>query len=158
MFGLGEGAWETLYDGLELTLGAGQIVAVIGPSGCGKSVLLGKVLGAARGAVVVRTEDLARSEKPAVEVVAAGRMQGAWVEVLSRCGLAEAAVLVTPARCLSAGQLYRLALARAFWEIQRRVRRRARSGRVGVIVARVERARSSARSSPVSGRSTATNS
>ncbi len=45
-----------------------------------------------------------------------------WLEVLSRCGLAEAAVLVTPARSLSAGQVYRLALARALWQGRQRGR------------------------------------
>ncbi|MCJ7543345.1 MAG: AAA family ATPase [Phycisphaerae bacterium] len=121
MFGLSGGVWETLYEDFDLTVGPGQIVAVIGPSGSGKSVLLRKVLAALPGAEAMKTGDLARGELAPIDMVQ-GQSQGPWLDVLSRCGLAEAAVLVTPARRLSAGQLYRLALARAFWRAQTRRR------------------------------------
>jgi ABC-type ATPase with predicted acetyltransferase domain len=121
MFGLAAGAWEALYEDFQLTIEPGQIVAVIGPSGCGKSVLLRQVLARIPAATVLETQDLSRSDTPAIGMVEVKQMAG-WLEVLSRCGLAEAAVLVTPARCLSAGQLYRLALARLLWRARRRGR------------------------------------
>ncbi|MGA2266660.1 MAG: ATP-binding cassette domain-containing protein [Phycisphaerae bacterium] len=125
LFGLRDGTWETLYRNFELTVEPGQIVAVIGPSGAGKSVLLRQVL-ARLDATALATADLARSDSPAIDAVGDGPL-AERLEVLSRCGLAEAAVLVTPARCLSAGQVHRLALARALW--------RARRGGAGLIVA-----------------------
>ena len=131
MFGLGGGMWETLYEDFQLTIEPGRIVAVIGPSGSGKSVLLREVLGrAARGD---RAEDRRPRPRAAIPAICVGRAarRAAWLELLSRCGLAEAAVLVTPARRLSAGQLYRLALARAFW----RAAAHRRRGGAGVIVA-----------------------
>ncbi|MFB3891108.1 MAG: ATP-binding cassette domain-containing protein [Phycisphaerae bacterium] len=49
------------------------------------------------------------------------------LEVLSRCGLADAAVLVTPAKFLSGGELFRLAMAEA-------LHRARRAGRAVIIV------------------------
>ena len=102
-------AVEVLYEGFHLRLRAGEVVAVVGPSGCGKTTLLRAVAAAVPEAIVVDPARLARSAKPAVAVVK-GDLP-ARLEILSRCGLAEAGVLVTPARRLSGGQRHRLALA-----------------------------------------------
>jgi len=121
MFGLREGLTETLYSGLEVKISPGQIIAVVGPSGGGKSVLLRLIAAQARGAVCVRVSSLSRCDRPAVAVLRGGRL-AERLEVLSRCGLAEAAALITPARRLSGGQLYRLALAKALHTARRRPR------------------------------------
>jgi len=119
MFGLGDGLAGTLYDGFEFSISPGRIVAVIGPSGAGKSVLLARLAGQVKDALTVRPESLGRSDRPAVALLAGGTL-AERLEVLSRCGLAEAAVLVTAARSLSGGQLFRLALAAALHEARRR--------------------------------------
>ena len=112
MFGLGDGQTETLYRDFPVEVAPGEIVAVTGPSGAGKSVLLREVAARVPDAVPLRTGALARSRRPAVTVLAGGSLAGR-LEVLSRCGLAEAGALVTPARYLSGGQRLRLALAEA---------------------------------------------
>ena len=63
-------------------------------------------------AVWLRTDRMARSDRPAVDWVP-GRTLMERLGLLARCGLAEAMVMATPARRLSGGQLYRLALANA---------------------------------------------
>ena len=118
IFGLEGGLVETLYDNFELTLAAGKIIAVVGPSGGGKSVLLEQVLRRVRGAVRLDAESLAADASPAISTLPAFDSDrtadlSRRMDVLSRCGLAEPAALITPARCLSAGQLHRLALAGA---------------------------------------------
>ncbi|WP_426510395.1 ABC transporter ATP-binding protein [Dactylosporangium sp. McL0621] len=53
----------TALDGVTLTIGAGEAVAVMGPSGCGKSTLLNMIAGLDRptaGLVEVHDEDLGR--------------------------------------------------------------------------------------------------
>lgn len=53
--GIGYGDWR--LDGLNLSVAAGEIIAVTGPSGCGKSTLLKTILGALPAlAGVVRVE------------------------------------------------------------------------------------------------------
>ena len=111
-FGLHGRADEALYDGFRLQLRAGQIVAVVGPSGAGKSMLLAAVGRQVRGAVRLRLGELSKESRSAAAVLRGGT-RGERLEMLSRCGLAEATALVTSARRLSGGQLYRLALAEA---------------------------------------------
>ncbi|MCD6304231.1 MAG: AAA family ATPase [Planctomycetes bacterium] len=110
MFGLAEGRREVFYDDLAIELAPGRIVAVTGPSGAGKTLLLRAV---ARELPRVRRldlESLARSNRPAVTVLRGGGLTER-LGMLARCGLAEAASLVMPARFLSGGQRVRLALA-----------------------------------------------
>ena len=121
MFGLAEGQCERLYEDLRLDIRAGQIVAVVGPSGAGKSVFLREVARQVRASKWLRTDPLARSGAPAVAALGAVALPQR-LAMLSRCGLADAAALVTPAKLLSGGQLYRLALAAALLEAQRKRR------------------------------------
>ena len=118
---------EVLYRDFRLRVRPGQIVAVVGPSGAGKSVLLNALARQAPRAIRLRIEPLARSGRTALgELLRPGRGRRVpFVRVqqalglLARCGLAEAAALATPARRLSGGQLYRLALAKALWQASR---------------------------------------
>ena len=118
MFGLHQRRRQ-LYEDFALTLAPGELTAVIGPSGAGKSMLLRELAGQAAPAVWVDPAALAHDDRPVVDALTpAGETPEGFdlagrLDVLSRCGLAEAAVLVCPARCLSAGQQFRLALARA---------------------------------------------
>lgn len=57
-----EGAPGPALDGLDLDVGAGEVVAVLGPSGCGKSTLLRAVAGLVpveRGTITLSGRDLA---------------------------------------------------------------------------------------------------
>ena len=110
MFGL-SGGGEKLYEDFELSISPGQIVAVTGPSGAGKSMLLAAASRQLRTCVKLDTDGLGRLSEPAITAITGGTLSEKF-DILSRCGLAEAATLITPARHLSGGQLYRLALAR----------------------------------------------
>jgi len=112
MFGLSGCREETLYDRFPLEIKPGMIVVITGPSGAGKSVLLREVARQVGGAGSLAAELLAACDSPAVDVLEGGPLAGR-LEMLSRCGLAEATALVAPARLLSGGQQARLALARA---------------------------------------------
>jgi ABC-type ATPase with predicted acetyltransferase domain len=118
LFGLRAGR-ERVWDDMTLEIVPGQLVAVVGPSGAGKSVLLRRVVRRTARAVVLRADGPARSGRSALEFVGGGPLERR-LEVLSRCGLAEAAALVRPARELSAGQQWRLALAKALHGARRR--------------------------------------
>jgi ABC-type ATPase with predicted acetyltransferase domain len=111
MFGLSGCQEETLYDQFPIEIKPGMIVVVTGPSGSGKSVLLREVARQVRGTGGLGAEQLASCDLSAVDVLEGGPLAGK-LEMLSRCGLAEATSLVTPARFLSGGQQARLALAR----------------------------------------------
>ncbi len=119
MFGLQGGFTETLYEAFEVEIAAGQIVAVLGPSGAGKSVLLRQIVKQVPDAISLPVGSLARSALPAVGILRGGSLRER-LEILSRCGLAEATALITPARDLSGGQLHRLALAKALHTARRR--------------------------------------
>ena len=119
MFGLAGERGLILYDRFRLRIAPGEIVAVVGPSGAGKSVLLREAARRIPRSRWLRTEELSRLDTPAVDTPR-GIDLPVRLEMLSRCGLADAQALVTPARLLSGGQLYRLALADALLEDRRR--------------------------------------
>ncbi len=127
MFGLRDGQTETLYDGFEVSLEPGQIVAVVGPSGAGKTVLLREVARRVPAARWLGTEALARRRDPPVSLLSGGDL-AERLGLLARCGLAEAPALLTPAACLSGGQRTRLALAEALHAA-------LRSGRPELVIA-----------------------
>ena len=137
MFGLA-GKAELLYEDFRLAVSAGEVVAVVGPSGAGKSCLLRAIASAVLEAVTLDLAAVADDDRPAIacldddaswqrllERLCTGRdgpprrhdacPLGERMEILSRCGLAEASAMLTPGRMLSGGQAYRLALARAIW-------------------------------------------
>ena len=116
-----------LYEDFEMTIRPGKITAVVGPSGAGKSVLLHLAASQLRNVHWLYSEALAKSCLPPVAALAGGRLQQK-LALLSQCGLAEATLLITPARRLSGGQLYRLALAKALWSA-------ASGGRGAVVIA-----------------------
>ncbi len=116
-----------LYEDFEMTIRPGEIIAVVGPSGAGKSVLLHLAARQLRNVHWLGSEALAKSSLPPVAALAGGRLRQK-LALLSQCGLAEATLLITPARLLSGGQLYRLALAKALWPA-------ARHGRGAVVIA-----------------------
>jgi ABC-type lipoprotein export system ATPase subunit/GNAT superfamily N-acetyltransferase len=118
MFGLAGENVETLYDDLALEIEPGQIVGVTGPSGAGKSVLLQEIARQVPDARFLAAGGGLRSRRPAVATLRGGSLSKR-LAVLSRCGLAEATALVTPARHLSGGQQYRLALARELHAAER---------------------------------------
>lgn len=140
VFGLEGGLTETLYDNFELPLGAGEIIAVVGPSGAGKSVLLARAASQIADACTVSVEQLACCPLPAIEAIwtdsdGSERPPGLAerMAVLARCGLGEAAAMITPACRLSGGQLHRLALAQAILRAQRNGQQR-RSDRPSVVI------------------------
>lgn len=112
MFGLGPQRVQVIADALTFEVRPGQVGAVVGPSGAGKSVLLREVAKQIPAAKWLRIKELSQSARPAVSVVGCGDL-GGRLAALARCGLAEAQAVITPARLLSGGQLYRLALAEA---------------------------------------------
>ncbi|MER6958818.1 ATP-binding cassette domain-containing protein [Streptomyces sp. NPDC000618] len=133
----------TALDGVELSVGAGRVVAVVGPNGAGKSTLfhcLAGTLRPARGQVLLEGRDITRLPAPArtrlgvartfqelavfpsltvAENVRVGAEQGriadpAAVErALALFGL-DGAVGALPAAGLPTGTLRRVELARAF--------------------------------------------
>ncbi len=104
-------ASQTLYEDFELTIRPGEITAVVGPSGAGKSVLLDLAARQVPHAIWLGAAKFARSKLPPVAILTGDLSRR--LAMLSRCGLADAHALVTPARKLSGGQLYRLAMAQA---------------------------------------------
>ena len=127
LFGMQDGLSETLYDGLELTIRPGQIIAVVGPSGAGKSVLLRHIARQIPDARTLDVPAIARSQRSGISILRGGHL-GERLEILSRCGLADAAALITPGRYLSGGELYRLGLSKVLHEARR-------TGKPSVIIA-----------------------
>jgi heme exporter protein A len=109
-----------LFEGLDLSLGAGQAVLVAGPNGTGKSSLLrlaAGLLAPLAGRVEAAPCALA-DERPALDPeLPLGRALAFWAPVSAAIGPALAAVGLgalgeVPVRLLSTGQLRRASLAR----------------------------------------------
>ncbi len=118
-FGLPPISRETLYDDFGLTLQPGEVTAIVGPSGSGKSVLLREVSAQVPEASHLILPRGRWAKRPAVDALVGGTLADR-LAMLSRCGLAEATALVTPAGKLSGGQQHRLALARVLHRATRR--------------------------------------
>ena len=120
MFGLTESTCEILYDNFHVEIAPRQIVTVIGPSGAGKSVLLNRITELVDDAVVMSdfSHIRSRGERMGIQLLSGGTLKQR-LKILSRCGLAEAATLITPVKHLSGGQRYRLGLGVVIHEAQR---------------------------------------
>ncbi len=110
---------EILYEDFHLSIQPGQIIAVLGPSGAGKSVLLGVVADQVSDAVVLADCLPDASDMPAIEFVQADTLLER-LEILSKCGLAEATAMITPPSQLSGGQRHRLGIAVAISRARQR--------------------------------------
>ncbi|MEM1451876.1 MAG: ABC transporter ATP-binding protein [Planctomycetota bacterium] len=67
----------TVLDGVDLTVGAGELVAILGPSGSGKSTLLGLLAGLDRptgGTVKIRGEALEAMDEDRLSLLRRGRV------------------------------------------------------------------------------------
>ncbi|MCK4626994.1 MAG: ATP-binding cassette domain-containing protein, partial [Phycisphaerae bacterium] len=114
MFGLSGRRTEPLYEDFHLSISPGEIIVVTGPSGGGKTSLLRAVAESVPDAITLDLDAISTDSRPAVACLENGLLKERLV-VLSRCGLADARTLITPAEHLSGGQLYRLAMALAVW-------------------------------------------
>ena len=97
-----------------VALDAGEIGVILGPSGSGKSVVLSAVRAAIPQAVGLLSVSPDEQRLPA-EWLGCETVREA-LGLLSRCGLADATALLTPAGRLSEGEKFRLSLARGLAE------------------------------------------
>jgi ABC-type nitrate/sulfonate/bicarbonate transport system ATPase subunit/predicted GNAT family acetyltransferase len=112
MFGLPPARTDSLYDDFALSFAPGEIVAVIGPSGAGKTVLLRQIAEQVPAAGWLDLAGRLDRDRSVASTLSGGCLRDR-LAMLSRCGLAEAALLAGSARHLSGGEAYRLALAEA---------------------------------------------
>lgn len=114
MFGLSETIERALYNDFEIEFSPGQICAITGPSGSGKSVLLKQFRKQIPKNQLIELGKISRADRAKCAADLLGKLSTRdALAILSRIGLAEAALLTTPAGELSEGQQYRLSLARA---------------------------------------------
>ena len=121
---------KPLFDGLDLTLSAGDRLAVVGLNGCGKSTLLRQLAGVdeleqgtirrGRGSRVVLLDQTAgadATEESGATATALDVVGGSWEgrAILERLGLG--ALVDRPLRELSGGQAKRVALAWTLVEV-----------------------------------------
>jgi lipoprotein-releasing system ATP-binding protein len=104
---VGSGREIRVLDGLDLTLNAGQSLAVVGPSGCGKSTLLNLVGGLDRpssGSIRLDGTDLAHRSEPELADLRNRRIGFVFQQhhLLPQCTLLENVLLPTLPRRLSA--------------------------------------------------------
>lgn len=126
------GRTRTLLAPTTVELEAGEIVLLAGASGSGKSLLLGSLQASwPRGPGRRRRSILARMDRPVPRTRRAvldemlAEPPGTTPDALRRlslAGLGEARLWLMPARCLSAGQADRLALARLYARTERLLR------------------------------------
>ncbi|MCK6457671.1 MAG: AAA family ATPase [Phycisphaerae bacterium] len=112
-FGLdGREAPLELVRDLTVRLDPRRIIAVVGPSGAGKTALLGALAARYPRCIHVRPGALP-SDRAVVDLVAPRRPLRSALAILTGCGLGEPRLWVRRARCLSDGERFRAALARA---------------------------------------------
>ncbi len=108
-----EGVLSRPMGGGTIEISPGEIGVLLGPSGSGKSVILAQVREAIDEAVALVP---IAPEDPRLPAEFLGGEVREALGLLSRCGLADATALLTPAGRLSEGEKFRLALARGLAE------------------------------------------
>jgi uncharacterized protein len=111
-FGLGLTDKEfVIYDGVELEIGAGEVIYITGQSGSGKSLLLKEIACQARdaGFSVADLNEIELAERPVIELV--GRNTTEAADYLAKAGISDAWIYIRKPSELSDGQRYRLKLA-----------------------------------------------
>jgi len=132
-FGLGinEDLEITLYENLEVPVGAGRIIYITGDSGAGKSCLLRdiKARTAAMEDFMVLTDPVVGDmpDKPLVDQFGDWGIK-AVCEILAQVGIAEPFVYLRKPRELSDGQRYRFVLAAMIYQAQMQAK-----GRVPIV-------------------------
>ena len=103
--------WARASTALDRALRVGEVALVTGPSGAGKTRVLRSLSRRLGRRAVSNAPRRGPCDRRSVIEWFGGELNGS-MKALALAGLAEAAVLVTPVRVLSAGQRHRLDIAR----------------------------------------------
>jgi hypothetical protein len=112
-FGLGLSDKEfVIYDGVEVEVGAGDVVYITGQSGSGKSLLLRELAAQMRagGLKIADLNEITLTDAPVIEQVGASMTEA--THLLALAGISDAWIYIRKPSELSDGQRYRLKLAK----------------------------------------------